>query len=180
MSVQHQSKSDSWMTPPWIMDKVRNVLGEIDVDPASSEQANKVVKAKKIITESVDALSTPWMDVPSTVYLNPPGGKLGNQSKTKLFWQQLINYREEGLIVQAIFMAFSAEALQHTQIGCELSICDFPICIPSRRISFIDPIDGVGKQPSHSNVIVYIPGIENKVSLFKEEFDAVGKMLYPY
>ena len=160
------------------MDKVRNVLGEIDLDPASSHQANEVVKAKKYMTRG--ALVQDWLTEPGKIYLNPPGGKISGKSQAKLFWQKLMTYRDNGLLLEAIFLAFNLEAMQNTQIGCERSICDFTICIPSQRIAFIDPITGVGAKPSHGNAIVYVPGIDDNTHLFRREFYNVGAMVRPY
>lgn len=181
MNIQHSSRNDDWMTPHWVIDLVKNVLGEIELDPASSEKANDYIKAKKIYTIDDDALSLDkWCNVPSTIYINPPGGKLGNKSKTGLFWQKLMQHREQGLINHAIFMCFSIEALQSTQLLTDcLSIGEFPICIPKRRIAFVDPTTNNRNQPSHSNCIVYVPGIVNNYSLFREMFSELGTIMRP-
>lgn len=65
----HGSKSDEYGTPPYIMEAVARVLDVIDLDPASTFIANKVVRAKKFYTRSDDGLSKPWY---GNVWLNPP------------------------------------------------------------------------------------------------------------
>jgi DNA N-6-adenine-methyltransferase (Dam) len=57
------------MTPVEIIKAGRHVLGLIDLDPASSEQAQKRIRAKRYCTVQDDALAKPWH---STVFLNPP------------------------------------------------------------------------------------------------------------
>jgi len=150
---------------------VREVLGPIDFDPASDSFGNINVGANQFYSEN--SLEKPWLD--GTIYLNPPGGKVGNKSQTSLFWQKLMAHRVNPRFNHAIFMAFSIEALQNTQgKGCQ-SIGEFPICIPAKRIQF----EGhSGKNsPSHSNAIAYIPGHIDRTPDFKDVFSQLGVVL---
>jgi len=54
------SASNGWYTPEKLVGAARTVLGGIDLDPASSEEANKTVKATRYFTEADDGLSQPW------------------------------------------------------------------------------------------------------------------------
>ena len=178
-NIQLSSKSSEWYTPPWIVDLVHQVIPVIDLDPASSISANETVKAKTIITRELDALSVSWAHLPVSIYLNPPSGRTGNKSNVKLFWDKLMTFRDSGLLKHAIFMGFSLEHLQMTQGGKgKLSICDFPIVIPSKRTKFMSP-NGQCNLPTHSYVIAYIPGLTNNTSLFKEVFSEIGAIMYP-
>ena len=56
-------------TPNYIMKSVREVLDNIDLDPASCELAQNIVKAKEYYTEQSDGLNHEWY---GNVYLNPP------------------------------------------------------------------------------------------------------------
>lgn len=56
-------------TPEDIIEKVKQVFGEIDLDPASCEYAQKIVKAKTYYTEKNDGLTKTWQ---GRVFLNPP------------------------------------------------------------------------------------------------------------
>ena len=165
-----------WYTPLTIITKVKNVLGDIDLDPASDDFGNARIQAKHIITEESNGLLTEW---PSdmTVFINPPGGKLGNQSKTVLFWQKLMNYRSAGNLKHAIFLCFSIEAAQNTQKEGYLSVMELPFCVPKKRVHF-DSQDGKFSAPSHSNLIVYIPGTINKTKEFVKEFSDLGITRY--
>lgn len=161
------------------MDLIHQIIPIIDLDPASSISANKVVKAKTIITKELDSLSVSWAHLPVSIYLNPPSGRTGNKSNVKLFWDKLMAFRDSGLLEHAIFMGFSLEHLQVTQGGeSKLSICDFPIVIPSKRIKFVSP-SGQFNAPTHSNVIAYVPGLTNNTSLFKEVFSQIGAIMHP-
>ena len=170
MNIQHSSRTDLWYTPVHVLELARTVLGTIDFDPASDQFGNTRVQAKHFLTEVEDGLTHPW-HVGGTVWINPPGGKAGNKSKTALFWQRLMTYRP--LISDAIFMAFSAEALQTTQrLPCEPMLA-FPICIPRGRIAF-DSREGASSSPSHSNAIIYVPGKLDRTDVFKDVFAQLG------
>ena len=56
-------------TPPELTEMVRRVFGGIDLDPASSAEANKVVNAKAFFTKRNDGLKKRWH---GRVFLNPP------------------------------------------------------------------------------------------------------------
>jgi len=60
-----------WYTPPQLIDAARNVLGRIDLDPASSIQANRTVLAEIIYTMADDGLHQDWPSG-SRVWCNPP------------------------------------------------------------------------------------------------------------
>src|SRR5262249_14864109 len=49
-----------WYTPKKYIEAVRDVLGGIDLDPASCERANEVVKAAKFYTATQNGLNEPW------------------------------------------------------------------------------------------------------------------------
>jgi hypothetical protein len=144
------------------------VLGSIDLDPASSHWANGRVRASSFYTEEENGLEQPWY---GRVFLNPPGGKVGNKSKTGLFWRKLME--ELPNLKGAIFMGFSLECMQTTQNYSDKSVLDFPVCVPSRRLRFVTP-GGVGAAPSHSNVIVYVPGSEDHTERFFRAFRDIG------
>lgn len=179
MNIQHSTRTDSWFTPIDIIKRSRAVLGLIDLDPASCEEANQRIVATRIIDKLENGLHADWFmaGAPIAVFCNPPGGKLGNQSKTVLFWQRLMELRNNHHLMHAIFMCFSLEAMQTTQKDGHNSVCEFPICIPKRRIAFDKPDGTPGAAPSHSNAIVYVPGMINYKFLFETQFESLGAIL---
>ena len=62
---------DEWYTPPPIIEAARNLMGSIDLDPASCEAANTVVQAKQYFGINDDALQQHWG---GNLWLNPPYG----------------------------------------------------------------------------------------------------------
>lgn len=166
------------MTPVDIIESARLVLGQIDLDPASSAYANDVILARRYIEKSENGLTAKWYEDGEkiSVYLNPPGGKLSNRSLCAAFWQKLMEVFDSGNLIHAIFMAFSCEALQTTQnLKCR-PILDFPFCVPRRRIKFVHP-SKIKTQPSHSNVIVYVPGEVDRTVEFYKEFSQYGYVM---
>lgn len=69
--VQHSSTTNEHYTPDYIVKAARLTLDQIDLDPASTKSANRLVKAKKIYTMEQNGLIKPWK---GNVFLNPPGG----------------------------------------------------------------------------------------------------------
>ncbi len=175
MNIQHSSRSDEWYTPPAILESVRAVLKQIDFDPASDAFGNAHVKATKYLTKAEDGLVSGWGN-PKTLFLNPPGGKRGNKSLAALFWDRLILQRDYPGIGHAIFMAFSLEQLQTTQ-GSRYPIAAFPFVVPRRRIRFVQADGTPGKAPSHSNMIVYVPGKVDRREDFRDVFGAMGAVI---
>lgn len=167
LNIQHSSRTDRWYTPKSIIERVKLVLGEIDLDPASDDFGNERVGAKQFYTQEDDGRSKEWS---GNIFCNPPGGKTGNKSNTALFWEKLM----QSSFKQAVFLAFSLEALQTCQSMSFPSPLHYTLCVPRRRIAFDTPNGSPGKAPSHSNVIVYVHGSVDKRAEFRYHFNSLG------
>jgi hypothetical protein len=166
-NARHLSLSDSWITPPDIIAKVKAVLGNIDLDPASSDHANKTVGAKHYYDVDRDGLTRDWSECGKglKVYVNPPGGR----GKPVAFWKKLVTEYESLNVDEAIFMGFSLEVLQTSQGKGVPSVGHFPTCIPKKRIAFL----GSGTSPTHANVIAYLGGFPERFAMIFREVGVI-------
>ena len=65
----HVSIDRNWYTPEIYIEMAREVMGGIDLDPASDEEAQKVVKAERFYDKEADGLQQTWQ---GRIWLNPP------------------------------------------------------------------------------------------------------------
>src|SRR5262249_18486834 len=99
------SESVEWYTPARYLEAVREVLGEIDLDPASNAVANKWVQAKTFYTAADDGLSRDWH---GRVFMNPPYGKTSDgDSVAEMFCAKALAEYDTGTIESAIILVNS-------------------------------------------------------------------------
>ena len=97
---KQRNNTEEWYTPSDVIEKVRAVLGDIDLDPASNPVANEVVKARQIYTKDDDGLIQKWS---GTVFLNPPFGS----DKISQFVEKLVDEYQSGNVPEAIILTES-------------------------------------------------------------------------
>ena len=178
-SVFLSSQSPEWYTPSSIVERARVVLDrKIDLDPASSNEANKTVKAENYITQHTKGIV--WEDYyrngkPINIFLNPPSGKVGNCSLPMIFWSDLMRFRDRGMLNQAIVIAFNLNQLAITQNDNDIpSMLSFPTCIPSKRLKYTQPGKNKVSNPPHNSAIIYVPGVTDSTEAFKRNFEDLG------
>ncbi len=143
-NVLHSSASNEHGTPATIALAAEQVMGGIDLDPASTPLFNEIIGAAKIFTAEDNGFAQLW---PGRVFLNPPGGladkegrrvirgragapgctvsgacglaaphgHVGVTSSAKLWWALLARSFAAGVTTQGIFVGFTLELLQSTQ-----------------------------------------------------------------
>lgn len=67
--VTNNSTDNEWYTPERYIELARQVMGSIDLDPASNDFANETVKASQYYTEEDDGLEQDWF---GNIWMNPP------------------------------------------------------------------------------------------------------------
>jgi phage N-6-adenine-methyltransferase len=150
-----------WYTPAEYVETVRKVLGVIDLDPASHEVAQRVVKAKKYYTKEDDGLTKEWH---GRGFLNPPY----SQPLITKFVSKLITEIHSGRTTQAILLTnnFTDTAWFH-KAG---ALAD-AICFTRGRIRFVHR-DGDKVAESVNGQAFYFFG--DHVSKFVKHFGAYG------
>jgi hypothetical protein len=169
--------TDQWFTPPEIVNRVDQVFNRhIDLDPCGSTESNKIVQASRVITE--DSIDTDWGWQPN-VFCNPPSGKYtgahpdyNGLSNPQAFFKKLNSVFDDGQIGQYIYLGYSIEQLQTLQAKTEIPK-DCLICIPAKRIRFVDQ-SGNRNSPTHGNCIIY-RGLSK--SKFVDAFADLGVIL---
>lgn len=167
-----------WYTPRHIIEAAREVMGGIDMDPASTQEANeKIVKATYIRTIEDDALSpnTTWMpDEPygsyeGRIWLNPPY----RQPDVRKFAERLLEEIEKDYVVQAIWLSNNAT---ETNWGQMLLSSGVSVCFPAQRIKFLDRSFQPANTPTQGQMIVGL-GPELDIEKFNSIFGELGEVL---
>lgn len=168
--IHQDSGKTSWHTPPEIVDAAREVMGGIDLDPASSSTANKTVRASIYYTARDDGLSKPWV---GRVWMNHPFSRDGNPK-----WiGRLVSAYETGEIEQAICITYAAINAAWFQ-----RLLRYPRWIPSSRVDYIDPFAEPGDErtgaPKDSIVTYLGPDTDRFAQIFMARLG--GSVDVPY
>jgi len=160
--------SDTWFTPEKYTKMVREVLGEIDLDPFSSAAGNKYIQANRYITVEQDALEQVWFENKGSVFMNPPYGRgLVNRAVTTF-----IRYWKEKNITESIVLVNNATETLWFQSALKASSA---ICLPSGRIAFENNDGKHVSSNTRGQVFLYFG--ENRAH-FKDVFNRIGVCLF--
>lgn len=162
-------KSVEWYTPLWLVEKCRQVLGTIWLDPCSSDEAQKVVQAKKYWTAG--GLESHWGA--DTIFLNPPGKSPTNPLGVAPWWKKLVEACATNNMRAGIYIGFSLEQLQVLQNQTPYCPLSYVTCIPSKRIAYVSP-DGSKKSPTHGSFITLVTARRWEEEYFARDFAEVG------
>ncbi len=138
-SIIQSSESNEWYTPSVYIEAARTVMGGIDLDPASCEEANRVVRAERYYCDADDGLSKPW---PGRVWLNPPYGRLG-----AVFISRLLEVFDDG--TEAAICLLNAHC---TDTKWFQPLWNETLCFTDHRIDFA----GSGGGSTHGSVFAYL------------------------
>ena len=158
--VAQNSGNNEWYTPAPFIDAARAVMGGFDLDPASSEIANRTVKADQIFTAEDDGLKQEWPV--GRIWMNPPYAQpLMGQFADKFASE--IRRGSEGVVL----VNNATETAWFQTIAAECSA----ICFPKTRIKFVDPEGNASGAPLQGQAIIYCgPSPES----FEEAFAGFG------
>jgi hypothetical protein len=109
-------------------------MGGIDLDPASSELANEIVKAEVWIGDKANGLTFQWY---GRVFLNPPYGKTGNKSNQEVWSQKLLYEYCGGIVTEAVLLTKTVPG--YGWWDWMFLNWPGPLCITKGRIAFFKP-----------------------------------------
>jgi phage N-6-adenine-methyltransferase len=162
--VSHNSGENEWYTPPEYVEAARKVMGCINLDPASTEIANKIVGAERYFCIENNGLEQNWA---GNVWMNPPYAS----ELIKLFISKFSSHVGAGDIVQGIVLVNNAT---ETVWFRELIDCASAVVFTTGRVKFLDPQGNPGA-PLQGQAVIYFG--ENR-ELFVQEFRHFGWSAY--
>lgn len=156
--VSFNSGNNEWYTPKEFIEAARVAMGSIDLDPASNDIANEVVKAETYYTAETNGLDKEWT---GNVWMNPPyASDLIGKFVDKLI-EQRKNYE------QAIVLVNNAT---ETEWFNKLISISSAVCFPKSRVKFYMP-DGKTGTPLQGQAVLYVG---KNIEKFMNAFDGFG------
>lgn len=158
--------SDSWTTPPEIVGAVRRVLGEIELDPASNDKSQRIVKAKRYYTLADDGLALTWKGM---CFVNPPYAQPAcNRYVAKFIEEHASGRMKKGIIL--------LNASTDTRWWHDLAR-RFPVCFTIGRIGFLQP-DGTKVDSNRVGQAFFAAGCGREfASIFEAGDNPIGTVV---
>lgn len=163
--VSHNSGNMEWITPPNIVEAASRWMQGIDIDIASSPEANALHKIPTYYTKSNSAFDplNPWY---GSVYINPPYNR-GVIDGFALELHQKLTY---GDVKRATWLSNNATETKWCQLLVELKPY---ICFPYQRFKFLNnQLEPKGK-PLQGQMIMGFSKW-NEYNSFHEAFHNIG------
>jgi ParB family chromosome partitioning protein len=153
-----------WYTPPDILEAAHEVLGAIDLDPASSDaqQALSPIKAAIYFTVENSGLDRPWR---GRIWLNPPYAR----GWIDRFVEKMVQSYRDREMQAGIMLTNSATETNWWQTAA--GACE-ALCFRKGRVRFLKMTDGAlstgGSSPSHPHTLFYFgPNTAGFVRVFR-------------
>ena len=162
--VAYNSGNNEWYTPDDLIAAAREVLGGIDLDPASNKAANDRIKATSYFTSENDGLQKEWR---GSVWMNPPY----SQPEGGFFADKLKAEVEAGRVTAALVLVNNATETQWFKALVSVSSA---VCFPSGRVKFWSP-HRESATPLQGQAVLYIGPFRKD---FGELFESFGHVWY--
>jgi ParB family chromosome partitioning protein len=158
--VGQNTGEEEWYTPPEYIEAARLTLGAIDLDPASNDAANRVIKAGQIFTKQENGLDQRW---DGRVWMNPPYA----QPLVTQFCEKLAASVRAGTVPAAVVLVNNATETQWFRALADVASA---ICFPTGRIRFWHPKKD-SATPLQGQAVLYIG---KNVAGFTDAFGSFG------
>jgi len=143
--ISYNSGENEWYTPAEYIKAAKEVMGCIDLDPASSDLANPVVGASQYFTKEDDGLTKDWC---GRVWMNPPyASGLIHQ-----FCDKLADHYNAGQVVEAIVLVNNATETNWFNVLIE---CASAVMFPKGRVKYTTPSGETGA-PLQGQALIYM------------------------
>ena len=156
---------DEWYTPREIIDLVTEFFGgNIDLDPASCEEANRVVRACQYYSQESSGLEQDWL---GNVFLNPPYSReLLTPFIDKAIQQAMDSFTNQTIIL--------VNNVTDTKNFHKLLNHSNSMCLIKGRLKFWNPARPAAQCPVQGQVLFYM-GKES--AYFRALFSRIGYCL---
>jgi hypothetical protein len=163
--VGNNSGEIEWFSPREYAEAAAAVMGAIDLDPASTVEANEVIGAATFFSVEDDGLSQPWK---GRVWMNPPYSRPTIDG----FCAKLAESYAQGDVTEACVLVNNATETGWFHALAEVAAA---ICFPRHRVRFWHP----GREswtPLQGQAVLYFGP---KVKAFRREFLRFGFTVTP-
>ena len=159
------SGDNEWYTPTEYIEAARQVLGGIDLDPASNDSAQELVRAERYFTKMDNGLKREWR---GRVWLNPPYA----QPLIMDFVSKMVTERRAGRVTSAVMLTNNSA---DTAWFHEAARTADAFCLTRGRIKFYKS-DGETSAPTQGQTFFYFG---NDVEAFTRHFQEIGFVVVP-
>lgn len=169
-------------TPQWLADIAHDVMGGINLDPSSCEEANRTIGADDYFTKEQDGLQQAWGTYGARVFINPPG-QCGDDfpvcHNTKAcscnlplrFWQKATG-RFTHEAAHIFWIGFNVGQLRVFQSEVLHPLSPLAVtCFPSLRIRFS------GNSPRYDNYVTFLSRDKVAKALFTDAMRKHGAVI---
>ena len=158
--VEVNSGENEWYTPEQYIEMARQVLGSIDLDPASSHVANRAIQAATFYSQETDGLAQEWR---GNVWMNPPYA----QPLISQFCDKLVEEHQVGNVPAAVVLTNDSTDTGWFHRLAKASAC---LCLIRGRIRFVS-VDGEKGTPTQGQTFFYFG---EAIDSFAEVFGGIG------
>lgn len=151
---------NEWYTPHEYIEAARRVMGSIDLDPATSFEAQESIQATTIFTREDDGLAQNWH---GNVWLNPPY----SQPDIQWFAEKMVAEVDAGRVHQAVVLTHNYTDTAWFHIAAARASA---ICFTRGRIAFVNQL-GEKAAPTQGQAFFYYG---SNTDAFKLEFSRYG------